>query len=341
MDLLLLAGYAGAVAVGAVLGVLGGGGSILTIPLLVYLFRLPPLEATGYSLFIVGVASLAGVAGSIRRGWLNYRVALAFVAPSLLAVYLTRHYVLPALPPTLRIGGGPHAAWIFVLVAGTVLAFWLLRHARWKRPAVHRALLLAVPAALAVYVTRGLVLPAVPEDGFSLGALAVSRDLALMLLLALVMLVTGVAMLRGRGGCEPGDPNGAAAGSATESARRFAGFILGAQGLAVGALTGLVGAGGGFLITPALILLARLPVRHAVGTSLLIIAINSLAGFLGDLHRAAPDWRLLLTLAGLALAGVAAGSAVADRIPAAHLRRGLGVLLVVMAVFIFVAESIG
>lgn len=340
MDPLLLVGYAGAVAVGAVLGVLGGGGSILTIPLLVYLFRLPPLEATGYSLFIVGVASLAGVAGSIRRGWLNYRVALAFVAPSLLAVYLTRHYLLPALPTTLRIGGGPHAAWIFVLTAGTALAFWLLRNARWKRPAVHRALMLAVPAAIAVYIMRGLVLPALPEDGFSLGGLVVSRDLALMLLLAIVMLVTGVAMLRGRSGRDPVAPDGAT-GDATSPARRFAGLILGAQGLAVGSLTGIVGAGGGFLITPALILLARLPVRHAVGTSLLIIAINSLAGFLGDLHRAAPDWRLLLTLAGLALAGVAAGSAVSERIPAVHLRRGLGALLVIMALVIVVAESAG
>jgi uncharacterized membrane protein YfcA len=215
-----------------------------------------------------------------------------------------------------------------------------LRNARWKRPAVHRALMLAVPAAIAVYIMRGLVLPALPEDGFSLGGLVVSRDLALMLLLAIVMLVTGVAMLRGRSGRDPVAPDGAT-GDVTSPARRFAGLILGAQGLAVGSLTGIVGAGGGFLITPALILLARLPVRHAVGTSLLIIAINSLAGFLGDLHRAAPDWRLLLTLTGLALAGVAAGSAVSERIPAAHLRRGLGALLVIMALVIVVAESAG
>jgi uncharacterized membrane protein YfcA len=347
MDLLLLTGYAGALVVGAVLGVLGGGGSILTIPLLVYLFDLPPLEATGYSLFIVGVSSLAGVAGSIRRGWLNYRVAFVFVAPSLLAVYLTRHYLLPSLPQTFLIQGGPRTSLLFLLLAVTVLAFWLLRHARWKRPGIHRALLLAVPAAIAVYVMRRAVLPSLPAEGFMLAGFEISRDLALMLLLAIVMLVTGAAMLRGR--ARPDDDLHEATGApdAAESPsrgpdnsipNRYAGFILGVQGLGVGALTGLIGAGGGFLITPALILLARLPVRHAVGTSLLIIAINSLTGFLGDLHRATPDWSLLLTLTALALAGVTFGSAMAARVPATHLRRALGILLTVMAVFILIAE---
>jgi uncharacterized membrane protein YfcA len=182
---------------------------------------------------------------------------------------------------------------------------------------------------------RRAVLPSLPAEGFNFGGFEVSRDLALMLLLATVMLVTGIAMLRKR---ERGHEDMAAS---TSPVAGFAGLILGLQGIGVGALTGLIGAGGGFLITPALILLARLPVRHAVGTSLLIITINSLTGFLGDLHRATPDWRLLLTLAALALTGVAIGSALASRIPSTYLRRALGVLLTVMSVFIFVAELRG
>jgi uncharacterized membrane protein YfcA len=335
-----LAGFAGALVVGVVLGVLGGGGSILTIPLLVYLFRLPPVVATGYSMFIVGIASLAGVAGSFRRGWLNTRVAMAFVAPSLLAVYLTRHYVLPAVPQTFRIEGGPRAAALIALIFATLLAFWLVRHARWKRPAIHRALILAVPAAIAVYVMRRVVLPAFPADGFVFGSTTVSRDLALMLLLAIVMLVTGVAMLRGGARCEPA-PESAQPSSTVESLPTFAALILGLQGFAVGALTGLIGAGGGFLITPSLILLARLPVRHAVGTSLLIIAINSLTGFLGDLHRATPDWNLLVPLAGLSLAGATVGTALAARVPATQLRRALGILLTFMSLCILFTELRG
>src|SRR5690606_8591756 len=118
-------------------------------------------------------------------------------------VYLTRHYVLPALPATFWIEGVPRAAALLALGAATAFAFWLSRRARWRNPAVHRALLMAVPAAVAVYVVRRAVLPALPEDGFRFGTVAVPRDLALMLLLAAVMLVTGLAMLHGAGRRDP------------------------------------------------------------------------------------------------------------------------------------------
>jgi len=332
----MLAGCLGALVVGAVLGVLGGGGSILTIPLLVYVLRLPPVEATGYSMFIVGFAALAGAFGYFKRGWLNVRVALLFVAPSVLAVYLTRHYVMPALPERLAVGlpalsTGPTAPLLVPLVAATGLAFWLARRERWRLAATHRALVLAVPAAVAVYVTRRYAVPLFPIEGLGAGPLMITRDLAIMLLLALVMLATGIAMLRGR-------DDTTVRGVAADGASRLPLVRLGVQGVAVGVLTGALGAGGGFLITPALVLLAKLPIRTAVGTSLLIVSINSLTGFVGDLHRAAPDWNLLFVLTALALAGVAGGAAVSARLPAALLRRGLGGLLAGMSVVIVIAE---
>lgn len=336
MDPASFIGYAGALAVGLTLGLLGGGGSILTIPLLVYVFRLPPVDATGYSMFIVGVAALAGAFGYFRRGWLNVRVALLFVAPSVLAVYLTRHYVMPTLPESWAVvlPTGPRLALLVPLVAVTGLAFWLVRREHWRLAAVHRALLLAVPAAVAVYVTRRYLIPLFPVDGVGAGPLSVSRDLAIMLLLAAVMLATGIAMLRGR------DEHDIPAPSADGRAERLPAARLGLQGIIVGVLTGVLGAGGGFLITPALVLLAKLPIRTAVGTSLLIISVNSLTGFVGDLHRATPAWPMLLALTGLALAGVAGGAALSARVPAQQLRRGLGGLLTIMALVIVAAETL-
>lgn len=335
----MLAGLAGALVVGVVLGVLGGGGSILTIPLLVYVLGFKPVEATGYSMFIVGTAALVGASGYHRRGWLNLRVALLFVAPSVLAVYLTRHYVMPALPERFSLGlegftrGAGFTALAMLLIA-TAFSFWWTRRERRRLSATYRALVLAVPAAVAVYVTRRYALPLFPADGLGTGALSISRDLATMLLLVVVMLATGIAMLRGRDDVTVNDV------PRTAGPIRLPLLRLGLQGIAVGMLTGVLGAGGGFLITPALVLLAKLPLRIAVGTSLLIVALNSLTGFVGDLHHGAHDWPLLITLTGLALGGVVLGAAVSARLPAALLRRGLGWLLTIMAVVIFVAELV-
>lgn len=338
MDFMMMIGCAGALVVGVVLGVLGGGGSILTIPLLVYGLGLAPVDATGYSMFIIGVAAFAGTFGYYRRGWLDLRVALTFIAPSVLAVYMTRHYVMPSfperfsvdmasIPRTLGIG------LLAVLVAATVFAFranFVHRRRRWGAVATHRALVLAIPAAVTVYLMRRYALPLFPPEGLGSGPVTLSRDLAIMLLLAAVMLITGIAMLRGQ---DEGSVNVPAA-----AASRLPLLRLGLQGIAVGVLTGTLGAGGGFLITPALVLLAKLPIRTAVGTSLLIVSINSLTGFVGDLHRASPDWPLLLALSGCALGGVTTGAGVSARLPAALLRRGLGWLLTVMAFIILFVE---
>lgn len=350
MDIMILISSAGALVVGVVLGVLGGGGSILTIPLLVYVLGLPPVDATGYSMFIIGIAAFAGTFGYYRRGWLNIRIALMFIVPSVLAVYLTRHYVMPAFPERFSIdvpdvSYGLGTGLLVLLGIATVFVFRLARPSRkvtgktgtrqetekaGGMAAMHRALILAIPAAVTVYVMRRYALPLFPVDGLGTGPVSVSRDLAIMLLLAAVMLATGVAMLRGR--------DDSTVSGAVPDASRLPLLRLGIQGVVVGILTGTLGAGGGFLITPALVLLAKLPIRVAVGTSLLIVSINSLTGFAGDLHRAAFDWVLLGTLSACALVGVSVGATVSARLPAALLRRGLGWLLTVMAVVILVIE---
>lgn len=332
---MLLIGYAGALVVGIVLGVLGGGGSILTIPLLVYVLGMPPVDATGYSMFIIGIAALAGTVGYYRRGWLNLRIALMFIMPSVLAVYLTRHYVMPIFPERFSVafpdGSSRLAAGLLLpLAAATAFVFWRSRASSGRMTATHRALILAIPAAVTVYVTRRYALPLFPADGLGTGAFTMSRDLAIMLLLAVVMLATGIAMLRGR--------DDSTVTGVMPDATRLPLFRLGLQGVAVGVLTGTLGAGGGFLITPALVLLAKLPIRVAVGTSLLIVSINSLTGFVGDLHRAAFDWPLLLILSGCALTGVTLGATVSARLPAPLLRRGLGWLLTLMAFVILILE---
>ncbi len=331
MDPLVLAGYVSALAVGACLGLLGGGGSILTIPVLVYLFGIAPLQATGYSLFLVGVVALAGTIGYSRKGWLDMRVAAVFVAPSVLAVYLTRHYLLPWLPETLAVSleAGARPLLLLLLIAATVGAFLWIRAGRPVHPDFRRALLLAIPAVVAVYAMRRLVVPSLPEELFGIAGFALARDQAIMLLLAIVMLITGALMLRRRNEV------------ATDADVPLQPLMLTLQGVLVGGLTGIIGAGGGFLITPALIAFARLPVKVAVGTSLLIISVNSLAGFAGDLGHAEIRWGFLLGITGLALAGLLAGMRLAARIPGHALRKALGVLLVGLAVAIFALEGFG
>lgn len=331
MDPLLLAGYAGALAVGLCLGLLGGGGSILTIPVLVYLFGIAPLQATGYSLFLVGVVAFAGTIGYTRKGWLDARAAAVFVAPSVLAVYLTRHYLLPRFPETLAVSieAGARPLFVILLVAATVAAFLWIRAGRTVHPDFRRALLLAVPAVVAVYAMRRLIVPSLPEELVGPAGLALARDQAVMFLLAAVMLITGTLMLRPRREV------------ATDAEVPLQPLMLTLQGVLVGGLTGIIGAGGGFLITPALIAFARLPVKVAVGTSLLIISVNSLAGFAGDLGHADIRWGFLLGITGLALAGVLSGMRLAARIPGESLRRALGLLLVGLAAIILALELTG
>ena len=230
---------AAAVAIGLSLGLLGGGGSILTVPALVYLGGLAPFEATTSSLVVVGLTSVSGAVQHAWRGNLELRVALLFAATG---------------------------------IPGSFAGSLLSRH------------------------------------------IAAQTQL---LLFALAMIAAGTAMLLRR--------------EMAAAERASVPRVL-AAGAGVGLLTGFLGVGGGFLIVPALVLFAAVPMAHAIGTSLAVIAVNCAGGFAGRL--AAPiDWRATLEFTLVAIAGSFAGAALVRRISAPWLRRAFAVFVLAIAAF--------
>lgn len=259
-----LIGYIGAVLMGLSLGVIGGGGSILTVPILVYLFTVEPVLATAYSLFIVGLTSAVGSFSHMRLGNIHWRTAIVFGIPSILTVYATRAWLLPLLPDPI----------------------------------------------------------------LTLGSTALSKPMGILLLFALIMVAAAFSMIR------KGNP-----AAPVEGAVRFNYPLILVEGVVVGIITGIVGAGGGFLIIPALVLLAKLPMKQAVGTSLMIIAAKSLIGFTGDLKAdTVIDWNFLLTFSALAVVGIIAGSYLSKRIPNEKLKPAFGWFVLLMGTWIIGRE---
>ena len=257
-------GYIASLAIGISLGLIGGGGSILTVPVLVYLFRVQPVVATAYSLFIVGSTSLVGSFPKYKLGEINIKTAVVF----------------------------------------------------------------GIPSIAAVYATRAFIVPAIPSDLFTIGSLAVTKSLLMMMLFAVLMVFASVSMIRDKKKPEPEE----------EAVQKFNYPMILLEGVIVGTLTGLVGAGGGFLIIPALVLFSKLPMKQAIGTSLLIIAAKSLIGFTGDLGKDAMDWRLLITVTSLAIAGIFIGNLLSKKISADKLKKGFGWFVLVMGIYIIVKE---
>jgi len=231
---MIILGYILAIVVGISLGLIGSGGSILTVPILVYIMGVEPVLATAYSLFIVGSTALVGGIQSAVQKKVDFKTVLIFGIPSIAAVYATRKWLVPLIP----------------------------------------------------------------EQLFSVGDFAVTKPIALMLLFAVVMIMASVSMIRQK----------KSDGTEEESMPRYNYPMILLEGTVVGVLTGLVGAGGGFLIIPALVLLARMPMKMAVGTSLFIIAAKSLIGFIGDLQGSEViDWSLLGMFTGSAVTGIVIG----------------------------------
>jgi len=258
-------GYFLAIAIGVSLGLIGGGGSILAVPVLAYLFGMDEKVATAYSLFIVGTAALVGGLRQHRNGNVDWRAAAVFGLPAIAGVWAVRHYVVPALPDVLFTAGG--------------LEF------------TRRMGMLGLFAVLMVWAAWSML--------------------------------SSVERTSGSGDVNYNYP-----------------LIL-AEGLVVGALTGFVGAGGGFLIIPALVILADLEIKRAIGTSLMIIALKSLLGFfLGDAMTTAIDWLFLAQFTGLAVVGIFAGVYLGRFIDGASLKKGFGYFIMAMAVFIFTMEFI-
>lgn len=260
-----IAGYVASILIGISLGLIGGGGSILTVPVLVYLFHIEPPLATAYSLFIVGTTSLVG---GLRCAWnkaVDFRVAAIFAAPSLAAVYLTRRYILPAIP-----------------------------------------------------------------ERIDFASLSVSRDTGIMVLFASIMFAAAVAMIRKQNQSD-GNP---------DESTCFSGRIL-IEGAVVGFLTGLVGAGGGFLIIPALVLFAGLSMEKAIGTSLFIIAAKSLIGFLGDIGSGQPvNFVFLGAITTIATCGIFVGLVVSRRIAGFRLKEIFGWFVLFIGVSVVIMEIV-
>lgn len=254
-------GYIAALFIGISLGLTGGGGSILTVPVLVYLFGVSPMAATSYSLFVVGSTSLVGSLSSYRKGWVDLKTVFLFGLPSVIIVFTTRKLIIPLIPSIIRIGN-----------------------------------------------------------------FTVSFQVLTMILFATLMLVTSLSMIKG-------------SMKMTEDIYSNNNHsMLTLYGIGTGLITGFLGAGGGFLLIPALVLMLHFPMRKAVGTSLLIITLNSLVGFIADTGHYIINWKLLISISIIAIAGVFIGGMLSKKIEGRKLKAGFGWLVLLVGVYIIIRE---
>ncbi|MBA99584.1 MAG: permease [Saprospirales bacterium] len=217
-----------------------------------------------------------------------------------------------------------------LFVVGWVAAVGALRNGQKGNIDYKIATVFAPPTIAAVYFTRKVIVPAIPETIIQFEEVALSKDLAIMLLFAIVMLFASISMLRKK------THNTSDSIDLKWDLSRVLKVVI--EATVVGVLTGLVGAGGGFIIVPALVLLAKLPIHRAVGTSMFIIASKSLIGFLGDVTNPSLiiDWTFLIGFTFVAMLGLAVGLPFSAKVPAPKLKKGFGVFVLVMAVFILV-----
>ncbi|MGD9328892.1 MAG: sulfite exporter TauE/SafE family protein [Cyclobacteriaceae bacterium] len=331
---MLIAGFIAAIIIGFTLGLIGGGGSILTVPVLVYMLHINPVLATAYSLFVVGVSSTVGAFNYMKKGLLNYKTAIIFAVPSFIAVFLTRKFLVPAIPEQLfsigKLDITTEVLFILILILAMIFVSLLSLNRIFQGNKKHiKTFLLVTPAAIMVFLVRQFLIPRIPDNLIVIGNFTLSRDMGIMLFFALIMLLAGLSMIRkNKSGENDKEPTGII----------YNYPMIVVEGAVIGTITGIVGAGGGFLIIPALVLLARLPMKMAIGTSLLIIAVKSLAGFLGDLSNQSIDWVFLLSFTGLAIIGIFIGTYLSRFIDNQKLKKGFGWFVIIMSVYIIMKE---
>ncbi len=263
MDTLGFFGYVCALFIGVILGLIGGGGSILTVPILVYLFFLNPVTATAYSLFVVGSTTFFGSIRNIKKRMIDYKAGIIFAIPSFIAVYITRKYLVPAIP----------------------------------------------------------------EKLFLIGDFLLTKDIAIMIFFSFLMLVAAFFMIKDKK--MDVDKN---------AIIKYNYLSLIIQGFIIGFLTAIIGAGGGFLIVPALVLWLKLPMKKAVGTALFIISIKSLIGFIGDIENLNIDWVFLLSFTAISVIGIYLGIYLSNFIEGRKLKKSFGWFVLVMSIYILVIE---
>lgn len=255
-------GYIGAFFIGIILGLTGGGGSILTVPLLVYILGYSPVTSAAYSLFVVGTSSAFGATLNYRKKLVDIKTGIIFAIPSFIGVFITRKYIVPSIPNMI----------------------------------------------------------------FQNDTITLTKNTFLMLLFAAIMLLAALSMLK------------KTKVNIKEVVQKNYLLKIIIQNITIGVIIGLVGAGGGFLIIPSLLLIVRLPMKKAVGTSMFIIAMNSLIGFLGDTQNIIIDWQFLLPFSLISIAGIFVGTYISKYIDEVQLKKGFAYFVLIISFLITFKE---
>jgi uncharacterized membrane protein YfcA len=262
MDITHIIGYTLAVVVGITLGLIGSGGSILSVPILVYIMGIEPILATAYSLFVVGTTALFGGIQKAKEKLVDFKKVVLF----------------------------------------------------------------GIPTVLAVFITRKIIVPSIPDIVYSSNSFTLKKSVLIMIVFAIVMIMASIRMIR------PLKEK-----ISTNDKLNYFGILL--QGLFIGLVAGFVGAGGGFLIIPALLFLAKTPMKMAVGTSLFIVSAQSLLGFIGDLRpEQIIDWNLILIFTFCSIVGVFIGNYISKKFSGEKLKTGFGWFVLVMGIYIICKE---
>jgi len=265
MSYLEFIGYFGAFLTGIVIGLFGGGGSILAVPIFVYLFKLNPVIATSYSMFVVGSSAAIGTLINLKKKLIEYKTAGIFTLPALVSVFLTRRFLIPNIPKVL-----------------------------------------------------------LSSESFD-----ITKEMGLMLFFSSIIMLSSVLMMK-----KPKTET-----ITNLNTNKNYGLLI-FIGLGVGVLTGLVGAGGGFIIVPALVLFARLTIKQAVTTSLIIITFNSLIGFSSDVSFLEIEWNFLMLFTVISVLGIFVGTYISNYIRESTLKTNFARFMILMAVVIIFKELI-